>query len=113
MGSVDSLLVNVEVRGMVMVAGMLSLEEDAKKRIEKRVKIGKSKEVEEAMTVKLQKRTPVKVVERVVYIDNDMRGLYVVILKSIVNFIWEFQSAEKQMEICIIKKLLKRLLLVK
>ena len=107
MGSVDSLLVNVEVRGMVMVAGMLSLEEDAKKRIEKRVKIGKSKEVEEAMTVKLQKRTPVKVVERVVYIDN-MRGLYVVILKSIVNFIWEFQSAEKQMEICIIKKLLKR-----
>lgn len=49
MGSVDSLLVNVEVRGMVMVAGMLSLEEDAKKRIEKRVKIGKSKEVEEAM----------------------------------------------------------------
>ena len=97
---------------MVMVAGMLSLEEDAKKRIEKRVKIGKSKEVEEAMTVKLQKRTPVKVVERVVYIDN-MRGLYVVILKSIVNFIWEFQSAEKQMEICIIKKLLKRLLLVK
>lgn len=46
MGSVDSLLVNVEVRGMVMVAGMLSLEEDAKKRIEKRVKTGKSKEVE-------------------------------------------------------------------
>ena len=43
------MLVNVEVRGMVMVAGMLSLEEDAKKRIEKRVKIGKSKEVEEAM----------------------------------------------------------------
>ena len=51
MGSVDSLLVNVEVRGMVMVAGMLSSEEDAKKRIEKTVKTEKSKEVEEAMAV--------------------------------------------------------------
>ena len=50
-----------------------------------------------------------KVVERVVYIDNDKRDLYVVILKSIVNFIWEFQSAEKQMEICLVKKLVKRL----
>ena len=40
---------------------------------------------------------------------NDKRDLYVVILKSIVNFIWEFQSAEKQMEICLVKKLVKRL----
>ena len=27
-----------------------------------------------------------KVVEKIVYIDNDMRGLYAIILKSIVNF---------------------------
>lgn len=32
MGSADGLLVNVEVRGMVMVRGMFSSEEDAKKR---------------------------------------------------------------------------------
>ena len=34
-----------------MVAGVLSLEEDAKKRKEKKVKTEKSKEVEEAMAV--------------------------------------------------------------
>ena len=51
MGSVDSLLVNVEVRGMVMVAGMLFLEEDAKTRREKRVKTEKSKVVKEAIAV--------------------------------------------------------------
>ena len=89
MGSVDSLLVNVEVRGMVMVAGMLSSEEDAKKRIEKTVKTEKSKEVEEAMAVQLQKRTLVEVVERVVYMDNDKR------LGNIYNP-WAIQSAEKQ-----------------
>ena len=50
-----------------------------------------------------------KVVEKVVYIDNDMRGLYAVILKSIVNFLWEIPSAGKQMGICLIKTLLKRL----
>ena len=50
-GSIDGLFVNVDVRGMVMVAGVLSLEEDAKKRKEKKVKTEKSKEVEEAMAV--------------------------------------------------------------
>ena len=39
---------------MVMVAGMLSLEQDAKKRIEKRIKTEKSKEEEEAITVCLR-----------------------------------------------------------
>ena len=48
-GLVDGLFVNVDVRGMVMVAGVLSLEEDAKTRREKRVKTEKSKEVEEVM----------------------------------------------------------------
>ena len=52
MSSVDSLfLYVVEVRGTVMVIGMLSLDEDAKKRREKRVKTERSNQVEEAMTV--------------------------------------------------------------
>ena len=58
-----------------MVAGVLSLEEDAKRRGDNRVKTEKSKGVEEAMAVQLKKRTPVKVVEKVLYIDKDMRGL--------------------------------------
>ena len=44
----DGLLVNVEVRGRVIVRGMFSSEEDAKK---KRVKTEKSNKVEEAMVV--------------------------------------------------------------
>ena len=50
-GSVDGFFVNVDVRGMVMVAGVLSLEEDAKRRGDNRVKTEKSKGVEEAMAV--------------------------------------------------------------
>ena len=50
-GSVDGFFVNVGVRGMVMVAGMLFLEEDAKTRREERVKTEKSKVVKEAIAV--------------------------------------------------------------
>ena len=51
MGSVDGLLVNFEVRGRVMVRGVFSSEEEAKKMREKRVKTERSREVAEAMAV--------------------------------------------------------------
>lgn len=56
-----------DVRGMVMVAGMLSLKDDAKGRRHKIVKREKTKEVEEAMAALLQKRTPMGVAAIVLY----------------------------------------------
>lgn len=53
MGSVDGLVLNVGVRGRVMVKGVFSSVEDAKKTRDMRIEIERSKEGEEAMAVLL------------------------------------------------------------